>query len=124
MLRVAAMADYTTPLAIATAATLNIVEAFQGGRLVALVADQRGVNHRALRRLLRTLVDAGLFIECEPETFAPTPVAQFLLDSNSCSLRGAYVLLPADIRGWGNFEHSLRTGQGAFERANGAPLWT
>lgn len=123
MLRVVALADYTRPFAVGAAATLGITEFFQQARPAESVAAESGLDPDALRRLLRALVACGLFAEPEPGIFALTPTSQFLLDEHPWSLRGAYALLPADVRAWAHMPYSLRTGQGAFEHVHGQSLW-
>ena len=64
-----------------------------------------------------------MLAEAEPDRFSLTPESQFLLDAHPFSLRGAYALMPADVRAWAHMEYSLRTGLGAFEHVHGRSLW-
>ena len=123
LLRLAAMADYSRAFAVGAAASLRLADAFCETRSVDVVAAERGLDARTLRRLLRALVAFGLFTEPEPGTFATLPAARLLLDAHPWSLRGAYSPLHADVRAWARIGHSLRSGSSAFELTHGESFW-
>ncbi len=122
-LRVCALMDYGRPLAVAAAATLGLADMCLHARPVATLAAAVGCDTRSLLRLLRALVSYGLFEEPEPGTFGLTAAGQLLRDEHAWSLRHAYALMRADVRAWAHMQHSLRTGQGAFEYVHGLSLW-
>lgn len=122
-LRLTALADYSRACAIGAIATLGIAELFQEPRSAAAAAAEASLDAAALRQLLRALVSCGLFEEPQREVFVLGAAARYLLDANEYSLRGAYSLMPHDMRAWAHVDYSLRTGRGAFDRVHGQSLW-
>jgi predicted O-methyltransferase YrrM len=78
----------------------------------------------ALYCLLRALAGIGIFAESAPKCFQLTPLAACLQQDEPGSLRN-FILLRAELYYgcWGNFMHSLRTGQSAFEYMHGMNLF-
>lgn len=78
----------------------------------------------ALYRLLRALAGIGIFAETAPRCFQLTPLAACLQQDEPGSLRN-FILLRAELYYgcWGNFMHSLRSGQSAFEHRYGMNLF-
>lgn len=77
-----------------------------------------------LLRFLRYLASYGVFQETAPETFNLTPLAEPLRDDAAISLRP--VLRMVDGAWWkaaGNLQHTLETGEAAFQDANGAQFF-
>lgn len=88
------------------------------------LARATDTNSDALYRLLRALAGIGIFAETARKCFQLTPLAAFLQQDESGSLRN-FILLRAELYYdcWGNFMHSLLTGQSAFEYMHGMNLF-
>lgn len=71
----------------------------------------------SLYRLLRALAGVGIFTETEPQTFALTPLAEFLRSDIPQSMRSMCIMLgdQEHYQAWGNILHSIRTGEPAFD---------
>jgi hypothetical protein len=108
------------------AAELKVAEALAEGALsVAELAGRVGAHPGSLRRLLRALAAHGVFTELEDGRFSTTPMAATLHAAAPGSLRAA-ALSYGQPWWWGAFgglAHSVRTGEPAFERVNGEPLF-
>lgn len=123
--RLTEMADYVIPFTLRAICDLGIADHLaDGARAVDELARRTGTHAGALLRALRALAAKGVFTEVEPGTFDLTPLAEPLRSDHPRSLREAYPLMSADVRAWAHFDHSLRTGQAAFDRAHGTDYWT
>lgn len=80
----------------------------------------------ALRRALRALASVGVFTEDGQGRWALTSAAESLRSDRPGSLRAFVTMLgePESWRAWGEFLHSVRTGQSAFERVFGEPVFS
>ncbi len=79
----------------------------------------------SLHRVLRALASVGLFANDAEGRFALTPLADLLRRDAPGTLR-AYAIMMGERwvwQSWGDIEHSVRTGQPAFEHVFGAPLF-
>lgn len=122
--RLAELGDYVVPFAIRVASELGIADLLvDGPRPVAELAQVLDAHSPSLMRLMRTLACKGIFCEPEPEVVGLTPLAEPLRSDHPLSLREAYPLLACDIAAWGHLDHSVRTGQAAFEHAHSRPYW-
>jgi hypothetical protein len=104
------------------AACLGIADLVADGhRSTADLAAATGAHEPSLYRLLRALAGLGVFRETQPRTFALTPGAELLRTGIPGSLRSAVVMVgdPEHYRSWGELEHSIRTGEPAFDHAFG-----
>ena len=121
---VAAVADYIVPFAIRVASDLGIADHLADGERTAdELAAATGSHAGALARLLRVLARKGVFAETAPGTFALTPMAEVLRTDHPMSLRHALSLVAADLRAWAHFDHSVKTGEPAFEHVHGMRVW-
>lgn len=67
-----AMADLATPLTIRTVATLGVADVVRDGPVAAAdIADRCGAETDSLARVLRFLVQRGIFTEPERDVFGP-----------------------------------------------------
>lgn len=83
-----AMADLATPFAIRTAATLRVADALKEGPVpIGELARRCGARADPLARVLRFLVQRGLFTEPEPDTFGPNEAARALESGAARDLR-------------------------------------
>lgn len=80
----------------------------------------------ALRRALRALASVGVFTGDGQGRWAVTSAAESLRSDRPRSLRAFVTMLgePESWRAWGEFLHSVRTGQSAFERVFGEPVFS
>ncbi|MFF4053332.1 methyltransferase [Streptomyces chartreusis] len=114
-----------TARAVHMAAELRIADHVAAGPVgSARLAEVTGTHEQSLYRLLRLLASVGLFTETAPRTFATTPKANALRSDVPGSLRPFVlhtlgVLYPA----WGEMAHSIHTGEEAFTKAFGEPVW-
>ena len=107
-LRLTALADYSRACMVGAVATLGIPELFQEPRSADSAAAEASLDAVVLRRLLRVLLCRGLFEEPQRGVFVLGAAARYLLDAHEWSLRGAYSLMPHDIRAWTQAAYSLR----------------
>ena len=111
---------------IHVAAKLGIADRLRDGpKGVDELAVATGADARALHRVLRALAGLGIFAEAEPGRFSLTPLAEPLRSEAPASLRGSAVLYgePWWWQACGELLYSVRTGQPAFDRIHGRPLF-
>ena len=114
-----------TTQSICAAAKLGIADLLADGpRPAQELAATAGADPSALYRLLRALASLGVFTETEPGTFALTPMAERLRADAPDSLRAA-AIFTGDVAApcWVELMHSLRTGEPAYERVFGLPIF-
>ena len=110
---------------IAAAAELGIADRLADGpRTPAELARDCGVLERPLYRMLRALAGEGVFGENQDGRFSLTPMAELLRSDDPRSLRD-WAIYMADLPYRASLEvlHSLKTGESAFRKAFGAPLF-
>nr|QDQ37877.1 O-methyltransferase [Streptomyces vinaceusdrappus] len=111
--------------ALHLAAELRIADLLaQGPRSALQLADATGTHAPSLHRMLRTLAACGVFTETAPGTFGMTALAQPLRSDHPHSVRTTVAQggrLTAET--FRHAEHALRTGEGAFEKTFGQPVW-
>jgi hypothetical protein len=113
--------------AIHVAAVLGIADLLADGpRTSDELAAQTDANPGSLYRLLRALASVGVFHEEEDRRFALTPVGESLRSDVPGSLRGwaAFVGRPYFREAWSQLEHSIRTGENAFQYVHGTDVWS
>ncbi|MGA8115758.1 MAG: methyltransferase [Actinocatenispora sp.] len=82
------------------------------------------VHPVSLERLLRALVSAGLLRNPSPDTFALTPMAEFLCSDTPDSARTTALLYGEEVhQSFGEILHTVRTGRPAFEERHGRPFY-
>ena len=106
---------------IYVAAKLGIADLLKDGpRSAEELAPTTGTNPRALYRLLRALASIGIFAE-DQGRFMLTPLAECLLDPATkamVTMRGEF-----QYRAWGELLYSVQTGESAFEKQHGKPIF-
>jgi hypothetical protein len=125
----APLMDLVTPMALRVAATLRLADFLPddgagAGTEVGDLAEHAGADPDALTRMLRHLVQHGVFTEPEPGRFAANDVAMLLRTGSP----GAMWL---DLDGFGGrmdlaftgLAHTVRTGEPAWEQVFGQPFW-
>ena len=112
--------------AISVAARLGIADLIEDGpRPHTELAAAVKVDPGTLYRLLRVLASVGIFAENADGAFELTPLADGLRTKAPTSLRDYAVLLGEEwYRGaWSQLQHSVRTGESAFEHVFGSPIF-
>jgi hypothetical protein len=125
----APLMDLVTPMALRVAATLRLADFMPddgtgAGAALADLAERAGADPEALARMLRHLVQHGVFTEPFPGQFAADPTAALLRTGQP----GAVWL---DLDGFGGrmdlaftgLAHTVRTGAPAWEQVFGEPFW-
>lgn len=124
VVRLTQLADYVIPFSIRVASELRVADHLvDGPRPVAELAEATASHPPALLRLLRALASKGVFVETEPAVFGLSDLAQVLRSDHPLSLADAYPLLSCDVDAWGHLDHSVRTGQAAFDLVHGVDYW-
>lgn len=100
-------------------------ELADGAATVPQLASALGADSGALGRFLRVLAAEGLFTESPGDTFALTDLGALLRSDVPGSLRHFVALMAEDpsYLAWSRAEHSLRTGDAAFDVVFGSPLF-
>jgi hypothetical protein len=120
------MNGYWITQAIAVAAELGVAdEIADAPRTAADLAARTDAHPESLRRLLRALAMVGVLAEQPDGAFGLTPVGSFLRDDAPGSLRALARMRGSEWqwRAWRELEHSVRTGDTAFDRVYGKPLF-
>ncbi|MEV6810537.1 methyltransferase [Micromonospora sp. NPDC051296] len=93
----------------------------QGKPDLAELAEATGAHPPSLRRLLRALVFLEVLEEPEPGTFVLTEQGEVLRSDVTGSMRELVLLLsgPESWAAWGQLEHSVRTGEVAWDHVHG-----
>jgi SAM-dependent methyltransferase len=116
---------YTTQ-AISVTARLGVPDALYDGPLTVTELSTRvGAHADTLHRLLRVVTDLAI-VSCGSDgRYALGPLGDLLRSNATPSLRAVAVMLgmPFHRHAWTDLYTSVRTGQPAFERVNGAPLF-
>jgi hypothetical protein len=82
-------------------------------------------NPDGLYRVLRALASVGVFKEETGKKFALTPMAECLRTDSPTPVTGWALHSGSDYiwSAWGSLLHSARTGENAFQSANGKSIW-
>src|SRR6187200_133345 len=116
---------YWISQAIYAAAKFGIADLLRDGPVTAeQLAAETSTNADALYRLLRALASVGIFSEEEGRRFSMTPLAE-PLQSNVAGSKRALALMSGDeqFRSWGEITYSIQTGQRAFDKVFGEPIF-
>jgi len=103
------------------AAELGLADALGDDLMSAeVLARKTGVHAGALHRLMRALASLGVFVEVG-DRYGQSPASQFLRSDHPQSMIGLARFAAADYHwaAWGNLEHSIRTGETAFDNLFG-----
>jgi hypothetical protein len=89
------------------------------------LASEIGADHDSLHRLLRALTGFGVVAAADDGRFELTAVGELLRADRPGSMR-ALALWSGGIRyrAFGELEHTVRTGEPAFERLAGTDFWS
>jgi len=121
--------DLVTPMALRVAATLRLADFMPDdgtgeGAVIGDLAERTGSDPEALARVLRHLVQHGVFTEPRPGRFAANQTAAMLRT-------GQPGLMWLDLEGFGGrmdlaftgLAHTVRTGEPAWKEVFGLPFW-
>jgi len=117
---------FLTVQALHVAAALGIADQLANGpRGVGELASITGAQRSSLYRLLRMLTGAGVFREELNGQFALTPLGTTLRSEAPDSVRdwALFVGAPEMWQVWGGLRDSVITGESAFQRVHGTPMW-
>jgi 2,7-dihydroxy-5-methyl-1-naphthoate 7-O-methyltransferase len=126
----APLMDLVTPMALRVAATLRLADEMpdqdNGAIPAGELARRAGADADALTRLLRHLVQHGVFSEPRPGEFAVNQIAALLRADHPAGMRTWL-----DLDGFGGrmdlaftaLVHTVRTGEPAWAQVFGQPFW-
>src|ERR1700753_2648330 len=120
------IAAYWQSQLVFVAARLGIADALVEGPLtVEEIAVRVKAHAPSLRRILRALASLGIFAADPHGRFHLNRLSQTLRSDHPESLRNFALMLVDDYNwaAWGSLEHSVRTGESAFEHVHGAPAF-
>ncbi len=116
---------YRISQAIYVAAKLGIADLLKdGAKSSDELAKSAGANADALHRLLRVLASLGVFAQVDQRRFTLTPLGELLRTDVPGSLWG-YAVTTGEWRwrAYGDFLHSVKTGQSAHDHVYGMGIW-
>jgi len=119
------MTGYWVSQAIYVAAELGIADLLRDGpRTVAELARDTNTDEESLYRLLRALASVEVFAEGEQRLFALTPMASSLRSDVPHSQRSMALMMGDEhYRVWSELLYSVQTGETAFDKVYGMPIF-
>ena len=117
---------FTVPFLLRAAAQLCLADHLADGPKTAdQLAVITGTHAPALHRLLRTLACIGVFSQDESDRFSLNPLAEPLCSSAPGSVRTSILCVTGDlfIIPWSRLLYSVQTGQPAFDKHFGVPVF-
>jgi hypothetical protein len=120
------IAAYWQSQLVYVAAKLGIADVLIEGPLtVDEIATRVGAHGPSLKRVLRALASLGIFAADPHGRFHLNRLSQTLRSDHPESLRDFALMLVDDYNwsAWNALEHTVRTGNSAFERVHGAPVF-
>jgi hypothetical protein len=111
--------------AIYIAAKLGIADLLADGKTAEEIAAATGSHAGAIYRIMRALSSVGVFTEDDERRFSSTPLGDTLRTGAPGSLRAfATVELGEEhYPAWGDLLYSVKTGEIAFDKTFGMPVW-
>jgi ubiquinone/menaquinone biosynthesis C-methylase UbiE len=119
------MTGYWMSQAIYVAAKLELADQLTGGaKSVNELATATKTHADSLYRLLRALASVGVFKEVDGRRFELTPAAEMLRkDVLGSQWAWAVMMGEEHFTAWGDLIYSIRTGEGAFRKHYGQPVF-
>jgi hypothetical protein len=117
---------YQVSHAVSAAATLGLSDLLaEGPRTTAELASATGCDEPTLLRLLRALTSIGVYAPAGEGRFAGTELGDQLRSDQPGSIAGwaAFVGRGYHQQAWSALVDSVRTGENAFLRVHGEPVW-
>jgi hypothetical protein len=115
-----------TAQVLIVAARLGIADLLRDGpKTAGELSRLTGAHARSLYRLLRALSGTGVFAEDGDGRFFLTPLGDVMRTDSPDSVRAGLLLAGRDFHwgSWTRLEHSVMTGECAFEHLHDAPLF-
>lgn len=115
-----------TSAAIYVAAKLGIADLLKDGpRTTEYLSVATSTHEMSLYRVLRAVASAGVFMEQDGRTFANTPMSEALRSDNPNSVRDLTIWInePEHWKVYGDLIHSVRTGEPAWDKTHGEPVF-
>lgn len=107
-------------------AKLGIADMLTEGPVpVAELAKKAGAHERSLYRALRSAASVGVFAETDPGVFVNTPMSELLVTDVPGSMRHVTMWMGEEEhwRVYGHLLHSVKTGETAWEKVHGEPVF-
>ncbi len=119
------LSGYWISQAVHVAAKLGIADLLEGGAKTAdELAPATGTHARSLYRLLRALASVGVFTEDSEKRFGLTPVGDCLRINAPGSQHAMAVMMGEEhFQSWGALLGSIQTGETAFDKIYGKPIF-
>lgn len=119
------MSGYWLSQAVYVAAKLGLADALHAGPRTAVdLARESGAHAPSLYRLLRALASIGIFAEDDDARFTLTPLAEPLRSDVPGSQRALAIMMGEEhYRAYGDLLGSVCTGQTAFDKIFGKPVF-
>ncbi|MGD9720361.1 MAG: methyltransferase [Pirellulales bacterium] len=119
------LTSYWISQSVYVAAKLGLADLLHKGPQTAeQLAAACGAQPAALYRLLRALASAGFFREDDQRRFSITPAADPLRADAENSQRALALMMGEEhFHCWGELLYSVQTGEPAFEKIYGAPIF-
>jgi hypothetical protein len=119
------LSGYWISQALYVAAKLGLADLLiHGPRTVDDLAQAARTNAPSLYRLLRALASVGVFTEDAQHQFSLTPLAECLRTDRPDSQRSLAIMMGEEhYRAWGELLFSVQTGQIAFDKIYGMPVF-
>jgi hypothetical protein len=116
---------YWISQAIYAAAKFGIADLLtEGPKSVDELASATGTKADFLYRVLRALASVGVFAEEDEKRFMMTPLADPLRSDVQGSQRSLALMMGEDqYRAWGNLADTVHTGDNAYEKVFGKPIF-
>jgi hypothetical protein len=124
---VGVMAGFWVARSVSVAAKLRLADQIGDGpgKSVDELAAATKTHAPSLYRLMRGLAGAGFFAEGPGRRFSNTPLSDVMRSGAPGSMRASAesIIGGGHWRAWGDLEHSVRTGEIAFDHAHGTDVW-
>lgn len=119
------MSGFWVSRCVYIAAKLGIADLLKDGPQTAEeLADASGAHAPSLFRVLRALAAVDVLTQSDDNRFGNTPMSETLIDGPSSLRWFAMTELGEEhYPAWGELMHSVRTGEIAFDKAFGEPVW-
>ncbi len=111
---------------IAATCRFGIADLLENGALDAKdIAAALSLDADAVHRSLRALASNGVFTMGVDGRFANNHVSRALVDGRLAQSKewALYFASPSNAAAWGNYAHTLKTGQSAFTERHGKNVW-
>jgi hypothetical protein len=116
-----------TSAAVFVAAKLGIAGLLKDGpKSIEYLSVATSTHDHSLYRTLRAVASAGVFTELEGKTFANTPMSETLRSDHPNSVRDLTIWInePEHWKVYGDLMHSVKTGEPAWDKTHGEPVFT